>query len=187
MLGRNSIHTQTCVAEDFIGADYGIRQDLTGKLPADWRAFNQEFISAYLAKRPDKTKIAAGLAIEKIVRECREHGIDSPQYGFSMSGLMLTFHANPRQGAHAAGSAPVGKTADRLGERLGERLGKTRAAIVQAMWANPQITITQLAESLGLSTTAVEKNLRILKTQGYVRRIGPARGGHWEVRLDEHE
>ncbi len=89
--------------------------------------------------------------------------------------------------ARAMSLPPTGQTAEKLGERLGERLGETRAAIVEAMWANPQITITQLAESLGMSTTAVEKNLRILRTQGYVRRIGPARGGHWEVRLDEHE
>ncbi len=62
MLGRNSIHTQICVAENFIGADYEIRQDLTGKLPEEWRDFNQEFIPVYLAIRPDKTRIAAGLA-----------------------------------------------------------------------------------------------------------------------------
>jgi restriction system protein len=48
--------------ENFIGADYSIAQDLTSKLPEDWRAFNREFIPIYQATHPDKTKIAAGLA-----------------------------------------------------------------------------------------------------------------------------
>lgn len=130
---------------------------------------------------------AWGRGIEKIVRECREHGLNSPEYDISMSGLMLTFQANPQYGARAPGLPPAGKTTEKLGERLGEKLGKTRAAIVQTMQTNPQVTITQLAERLALSATAIEKNIRLLKTQGYVQRIGPARGGHWEVRPDEHE
>jgi restriction system protein len=62
MLGRGSIHAEKCFAGNFIGTDFDINQDLTGKLPEDWRTFNKEFIPLYLAVRPDKTKIGAGLA-----------------------------------------------------------------------------------------------------------------------------
>lgn len=62
MLGRKSVHAQECFDGNFIGADYGIAEDLTGKLPEAWRDFNSTFIPIYLAKWPDKTKIAAGLA-----------------------------------------------------------------------------------------------------------------------------
>lgn len=62
MLGRKSIHAAECLSGGFIGADYGIDQDLTGKLPEEWRQFNQAFIPTFMAKHPDKTKIAAGLA-----------------------------------------------------------------------------------------------------------------------------
>lgn len=62
MLGKGSVHAQECVAGNFIGTDFGIHQDLTGKLPGKWRDFNREFIPIYLAGRPGKTKIAAGLA-----------------------------------------------------------------------------------------------------------------------------
>ncbi len=68
-----------------------------------------------------------------------------------------------------------------MGERLGERLGKTRATIVEAMRDNPKVSARALAQALGLSVTAVEKNIQALKTQGLVQRIGPAKGGHWEV------
>ncbi len=62
MLGQKSIHAEECFAGNFIGTDFGIHQDLTRKLPEDWRPFNKEFIPIYLANRPDKTKISAGLA-----------------------------------------------------------------------------------------------------------------------------
>jgi restriction system protein len=62
MLGRKSAYATECFAGSFIGTDFGIDQDLTNKLPEEWRAFNREFIPIYLAKHPDKTKIGAGLA-----------------------------------------------------------------------------------------------------------------------------
>jgi restriction system protein len=62
MLGQKSIYASECFAGNFIGTDFGIEQDLTNKLPEEWRAFNEEFIPIYLSKHPDKTKIGAGLA-----------------------------------------------------------------------------------------------------------------------------
>jgi restriction system protein len=62
MLGKGSCFAEECFAGNFIGADYGINQDLSGKLPDEWREFNREFIPVFLAGHPDKTKIGAGLA-----------------------------------------------------------------------------------------------------------------------------
>ncbi|MCK5686510.1 DUF1016 family protein [bacterium] len=62
MLGSKSVHIEACLAGDFVGTDYNVHQDLTGKLPSEWRDFNKEFIPIYLENHPDKTKIAAGLA-----------------------------------------------------------------------------------------------------------------------------
>lgn len=38
-----------------------------------------------------------------------------------------------------------------------------------------------MAELLGISVRAVEKQLANLKTAGKLCRIGGAKGGHWEV------
>jgi len=62
MLGKKSVHADESFKNGFIGADYKINQDLAARLPEDWRSFNKEFIPVYLDIRPDKTKIAAGLA-----------------------------------------------------------------------------------------------------------------------------
>ncbi len=68
MLGKSSMHAQECIAGNFVGVDYGIHQDLTGKLPEEWRTFNREFIPVFLVGRPGKTKIAAGLACGAVWR-----------------------------------------------------------------------------------------------------------------------
>jgi len=62
MLGRKSMHAAECLAGNFIGADYGIHEDLSGRLPDNWRSFNSTFIPIYLKTHPEKTKIGAGLA-----------------------------------------------------------------------------------------------------------------------------
>lgn len=62
MLGPKSIHATECYNGNFIGADFGIDADLSNQLPEYWRDFNQKFIPVWLAKYPDRGKIAAGLA-----------------------------------------------------------------------------------------------------------------------------
>jgi len=62
MLGKKSVFAEQCYAGNFIGADFGIAEDLSQKLPDEWRAFNKQFIPVFLAGHPDKTKIGAGLA-----------------------------------------------------------------------------------------------------------------------------
>ncbi|MBQ8677128.1 MAG: winged helix-turn-helix transcriptional regulator [Alphaproteobacteria bacterium] len=46
---------------------------------------------------------------------------------------------------------------------------------------NSQITTNQLAELTNLRIAGVKKNLRQLKEQNLIRRVGPDKGGHWEV------
>lgn len=62
MLGQGSVHAAACFAGNFIGADFGIHQDLSAALPEDWRVFNHAFIPQWLQQNPGKSKVAAGLA-----------------------------------------------------------------------------------------------------------------------------
>ncbi len=62
MLGKKGFHLDACVAEGWIGTDYDVDEDLTAKLPDNWRDFNKRFIPVILAANPGKTMIGAGLA-----------------------------------------------------------------------------------------------------------------------------
>ncbi|MBQ2561721.1 MAG: winged helix-turn-helix transcriptional regulator [Fibrobacter sp.] len=54
--------------------------------------------------------------------------------------------------------------------------------IIEMIKENPEITIPMMAETLRLTTRAVEKNVARLQVKGIVKRVGPDKGGHWEVR-----
>jgi restriction system protein len=62
MLGRKSIHFESCFNGGFVGTDFDVHHNLSGRLPDNWRDFNKEFIPIYLESNPNKSKITAGLA-----------------------------------------------------------------------------------------------------------------------------
>jgi len=69
----------------------------------------------------------------------------------------------------------------RLGEKLGEKLGENEQKILENIAENKFVTIPELSDMLGISTTAVENNLAKLKSKKVIKRIGPDKGGHWEI------
>lgn len=71
MLGRGGIYTEECVAGGYIGADFGIREDLTNNLPDTFKAFNAHYIPIFLTAYPDKKKVGAGLACGMLWTICR--------------------------------------------------------------------------------------------------------------------
>lgn len=71
MLGKGSMYAARCFAENFVGADFDIDQDLSNALPEGWRAFNADFIPIYRAANPEKSKIAAGLACGMLWTVCK--------------------------------------------------------------------------------------------------------------------
>ncbi len=58
---------------------------------------------------------------------------------------------------------------------------KSSVKIIEAVRQDPFISADVMAKTFGVSLRAVEKQLASLKKQGLLRRIGPDKGGHWEV------
>jgi ATP-dependent DNA helicase RecG len=60
-------------------------------------------------------------------------------------------------------------------------LEKTPNLILSFLRAAPDATISELAQKLGKSDSAIERAVRKLRAEGKLARIGPAKGGHWQV------
>jgi len=71
ILGAKSIYAKECYDGNFIGANYGIKQDLTNELSENWRDFNAKFRGIWLQSHSDKTKVAAGLACGMLWTVCK--------------------------------------------------------------------------------------------------------------------
>jgi ATP-dependent DNA helicase RecG len=70
---------------------------------------------------------------------------------------------------------------ERVGRRLVEGLVENQRKILALMSENPRVSKRELAAQIGISTTAIDKNIVSLRAKGLIRRVGPDKGGHWEV------
>jgi restriction system protein len=60
-----------CQQHQYIGADFGMNQDLSAHLYDNWKKFNEHFIPIYQQQHPQKSKIAAGLACGSLWSICK--------------------------------------------------------------------------------------------------------------------
>lgn len=60
-------------------------------------------------------------------------------------------------------------------------LNATRKQILSEMRHNPNITKAELEIIIGISDTAIDNNIRYLKNNGYLERIGTNKKGYWKI------
>ena len=63
----------------------------------------------------------------------------------------------------------------------GEKPGKSREKIIALLSQDNTLSATALARRIGITPKAVEKQIARLKADGALRRIGPDKGGYWQV------
>ena len=73
------------------------------------------------------------------------------------------------------------KYPEKYPEKADDSFNKTELRIMEIMESNPKVTRAMLAQKIGLTDSAIKKNIRILKEKGVIRRVGADRGGHWEI------
>lgn len=58
---------------------------------------------------------------------------------------------------------------------------KTSERVLELLAANPRITFEGMVSTLQITRSTIQKHVANLKSAGRLRRIGPDKGGHWEV------
>ena len=67
------------------------------------------------------------------------------------------------------------------GVKDGVKLTKNQEKIVEVIKQKQTVTAKELSLIVGINVRNIEKNLKKLKKKGLLKRVGPARGGHWEI------
>lgn len=100
------------------------------------------------------------------------HGIGSGESSVKMSGKMSVEMSGKNWNApeNAPVNAPVKGVRPSLEELLMEWIA-----------GKPTISYDELATRSGKDRSTIRRNLARLKESGRLRRIGPDKGGHWEV------
>jgi ATP-dependent DNA helicase RecG len=105
---------------------------------------------------------AWGRGIAKILLGCQKAKLPEPIIEESFGGLQITFFKSKEKSK-------------------GKSKGKSKDIILDAIKTNPSVTTTGLIEATGLTAGGVEKNIRILKKQGAIQRMGSRKSGYWKL------
>ena len=68
-----------------------------------------------------------------------------------------------------------------LKSTLKDTLKGTQKTIVEIIISNPKVTIPEVARQLDLNPRGIAKHFKVLQDKGVICRVGPDKGGHWEV------
>lgn len=81
----------------------------------------------------------------------------------------------------------VTENKERLIEKLiekvsinGDKLTENKIAILTFMIEDPYISKSDLSKYVGISTAAISNNIEAMRGK-YLRRVGPDKGGFWEI------
>ncbi len=108
-----------------------------------------------------------GRGIEKICTLCKNYGIPEPEYTVRPGDIMLKFRAVARIENHTENH---------------RRLSRLQREILVKVQEDPSYTRSQLASMIdNASLSGVISALSRLQELGIIRRVGPDKGGHWEL------
>jgi ATP-dependent DNA helicase RecG len=118
-----------------------------------------------------------GSGIKRIHDECMAIGVRA-EFKRLKTGFVVMFYRPKWEEGEGLGKDQGGKS---KGKSNGKSKVKSNEKVVSLMASDPAITVPEIAGLLGLSLAGVEKIIRALKRQERLRRVGPDKGGHWEV------
>ena len=118
-----------------------------------------------------------GSGTTDMIRICREAGLRPPVYQYEHGTFRTIIYRNTNRLSDRLSD----QLSDKLSDRLSDKLSDRRIAILQKMIGDPQISLTDLAQQTGISRAAIIKNIAWLKENGYLKREGNNRQGHWVV------
>lgn len=77
----------------------------------------------------------------------------------------------------------ISRIENKVENKVGKKksLNLRRQKIISEIRDNPNITIAELHQILGISETAISNNIMFLKKSGYIERIGSKKAGYWKI------
>ena len=113
---------------------------------------------------------AWGRGIEKMRNGCLADNLPEPEFEILPNMFLISFR--------------IRNTNLVIEDGIKDSINKTQQKIVKLMVTNPEVTLEQLAEAVGIKKRNIEKNISKLKASGLVERTGSRKNGRWVVRLE---
>ncbi len=110
-----------------------------------------------------------GSGLRRIKEECDAAGV-RVSFERVTTGFQVTFFRPESMGAEVS-----------HGQDIPAVTQKTTQKIIEYLQANPSATRKEIASEIGITDEGVKYHLARLQAKGLLRRVGPDKGGHWNV------
>ena len=124
-------------------------------------------------KKDLRAPSSVGSGIKRIQQQFIGYGLEAPVFENFQHGFKVVVSTN----MHKVGE----KVGEKVGDKVGETLSANQEKIIELIKTNSFISANNLSKEIGISQRKVEENMRKLKEINRIKRVGPDRGGHWEV------
>lgn len=118
-----------------------------------------------------------GEGVDRMYRELEEGGWPKPV--FKQDDFMLRASLKSGHGVDGLQNNSTNQIENQT-DNL-DALQKQDVSIIMLLLNDPNLTTQKIAEQLQVSRQTIATRIKKLQQEGYVKRIGPDKGGRWEV------
>ena len=122
-----------------------------------------------------------GSGIIRIRRICKEYGIIEPKFEEVLNGFRVILFKEKLKAVGDVIQDDIDRVTNKVTDKVTNKVTDNQKKIIYLLREDSGITTVELAKKVGISQRKIKENIGKLKKIGLLSRIGPARGGYWEV------
>lgn len=172
-------HTMVIYGSGELGRSRTVKKYLTVQTEGTSDARNAKIFNIFsLVKIGERS----GMGLSQLYGNWEEAGYARPQLSesFSPERTKVAIEVEVAEKVAEKRGEVTEKVTEKRGE-VTERPNETEERIIALIQSNPHITQKMLSEAIGLTRPYIGRKLLGLQVRNIIRRVGPDKGGYWEV------
>ena len=123
-----------------------------------------------------------GTGVSRMVEACKAVGLPEPEYGTDGAFVWITFKRPNSITNSVTLTQHIEESGQKTTQKTTQKLTKKQEEILGFLKNNPNASRKDLTENIAdLTEDGVKYNLKRLKELELIRRVGPDKGGFWEI------
>ena len=145
-------------------------------IPVNPHLANAMYLAGYVER--------AGTGTEDIIDKCKQWGLLAPVWEDDGDFKVIIYRENLLESATSQIKNDGGNDGENDGEKSNviKELSNKEKIVFIAIKTNPHTTSALIARDKKIARPTIERAIKKLKLLGLIKRIGPDKGGHWEVK-----
>lgn len=120
-----------------------------------------------------------------IVQYCKDAGIPDPEFEDKWGGLAVIFRAKKETLVANNKDGGQKRWSEKVVRKSGQKITLKQLELLSIIQNESSISRKRISEILKINESAVQKRIKSLVDKGIIKRVGPDKGGHWEIINEE--